>query len=214
MKKTIAFVLVLSMILGLAACGAVQEAKNSKSLYAHGLDIVHMLSELTQSERFVGIYTANNEITEMILNLGKYNYETPDTVLAITVPEETLNQMAELDSLENASEELKRYLKSRVQASLVSQINAMGGAVNLAASSVCTAGKTFVSENTTEDVIYLYTYKNAPPVAVTFTLGEDHTVSATGTFILYDGFTCGSAEELQSAFADIPVEIAVILPEK
>ena len=73
MKKTIAFVLVLTIILGLAACGAANEAKESKSLYAHGLEVVSMLSEMTRSENFIGIYTANSEIKDIILALG----ETP-----------------------------------------------------------------------------------------------------------------------------------------
>ena len=121
--------------------------------------------------------------------------------------------MAELSDLEGVSEELKNYLTQRVIASLMSQINAMSGVENLAASSVCTVGKTFVSENATENVIYIYTYEGTAPVAVTFTLGEDHSVSATGTFILYDGFTCGSAEEIRGIFGDITVNVTEVTPE-
>ena len=214
MKKTIAFVLVLTIILGLAACGAANEAKESKSLYAHGLEVVSMLSEMTRSENFIGIYTANSEIKNIILALGESSYEQPDAVYAITVPEDTLTGMAELSNLEGASEELKSYLMQRVMASLMSQINAMSGVEYLAASSVCTVGKTFVSENASENVIYIYVYEGTAPVAVTFTLGEDHTVSATGIFIFYDGFTCGSAEEIQSVFSDIAVNVTEITPEK
>ena len=214
MKKTIAFVLVLTIILGLAACGAANEAKESKSLYAHGLDVVSMLSEMTRSENFIGIYTANSEIKDIILALGENSYEQPDEVYAITVPEDTLTGMAELSNLEGASEELKSYLMQRVISSLMSQINAMSGVENLAASSVCTVGKSFVSENATENVIYIYTYEGTAPVAVTFTLGEDHSVSATGTFIFYDGFTCGSAVEIQSVFSDIAVNVTEVTPEK
>ena len=214
MKKAIAFVLVLVIILGLAACGAVKEVKESKSLYAHGLEVVSMLSEMTRSENFIGIYTANSEIKDIILALGNHPYETPDAVYAITVPEDILMGMAELSNLEGASEELKSYLMQRVMASLMSQINAMSGVENLAASSVCTVGKTFVSENVTENVIYIYVYEGTAPVAVTFTLGEDHTVSATGTFIFYDGFTCRSAEEIHSVFSDITVNVTEVTPEK
>ena len=214
MKKTIAFVLVLTIILGLAACGVAKEVKESKSLYAHGLEVVSMLSEMTRSENFIGIYTANSEIKDIILALGESSYEHPDVVYSITVPEDTLTGMAELSNLEGASEELKSYLMQRVMASLMSQINAMSGVENLAASSVCTVGKTFVSENATENVIYIYVYEGTAPVAVTFTLGEDHTVSATGTCIFYDGFTCGSAEEIQSVFSDIAVNVTEVTPEK
>ena len=214
MKKTIAFVLVLTIILGLAACGAANEAKESKSLYAHGLEVVSMLSEMTRSENFIGIYTANSEIKDIILALGENSYEQPDAVYSITVPDDTLTGMAELSNLEGASEELKSYLMQRVISSLMSQINAMSGVENLAASSVCTVGKTFVSENATENVIYIYVYEGTTPVAVTFTLGEDHTVSATGTFIFYDGFTCGSAEENQRVFSYIAVNVTEVTPEK
>ena len=214
MKKAIAFVLILTVILGLAACGAVNESKESTSLYAHGLDVISMLSEMTRSENIIGIYTANSEIKDIILALGDHSYETPDAVYAITVPEETLTGMAELSNLGDASEELKTYLTQRVMASLMSQINAMSGVENLAASSVCTVGKTFVSENATENVIYIYVYEDTAPVAVTFTLGEDHTVSATGTFIFYEDFGCASAEEIQNTFSDIVVNVTEVSPEK
>ena len=214
MKKAFAFVLVLVIILGLAACGAVKEVQESKSLYAHGLDVVSMLSEMTRSESFIGIYTANSEIKDIILALGEHPYDTPAAVYAITIPEDVLMGMAELSNLGDASEELKSYLTQRVMASLMSQINAMSGVENLAASSVCTVGKTFVSESATENVIYIYAYEDTAPVAVTFTLGEDHTVSASGTFIFYDGFTCGSAEEIQGVFSDIAVNVTEVTPEK
>lgn len=214
MKKAIAFVLILTVILGLAACGAVNETKDPKSLYAHGLDVISMLSEMTRSENFIGIYTANSEIKDIILALGDHPYETPDAVYAITVPVDALMGMAELGNLDDASDELKNYLTQRVMASLMSQINAMSGVENLAASSVCTVGKTFVSENATENVIYIYVYDGTAPVAVTFTLGEDHTVSATGTFIFYDGFTCGSAEDIKGVFSDIAVNVTEVTSEK
>ena len=214
MKKAFAFVLVLVIILGLAACGAVKEVQESKSLYAHGLDVVSMLSEMTRSESFIGIYTANSEIKDIILALGEHPYDTPAAVYAITIPEDVLMGMAELSNLGDASEELKSYLTQRVMASLMSQINAMSGVENLAASSVCTVGKTFVSESATENVIYIYAYEDTTPVAVTFTLGEDHTVSASGTFIFYDGFTCGSVEEIQGVFSDIAVNVTEVTPEK
>lgn len=214
MKKKIIFVLVFAILLSMSACGIASEKSESKSLYSHGLDVVALLSEMTRSENFIGIYTANSEIKDIILALGENTYEQPDAVYAITVPEDTLTGMAELSNLEGASEELKIYLMQRVLASMMSQINAMSGVENLAASSVCTVGKTFVSENADENVIYVYVYEDAAPIAVTFTLGEDHTVSATGTFILYDGFTCGSAEEIKSVFSDITVNVSGVVPEK
>ena len=63
-------------------------------------------------------------------------------------------------------------------------------------------------------MIYLYTYENARPVAVTFSVGENQAVSASGMFIMYDGFTCGSAAEIESFFSDISVDVSEVVPEK
>lgn len=56
-------------------------------------------------------------------------------------------------------------------------------------------------------MIYLYTYDNAKPVAITFTVGEDGSVSASGTFVMYDKFNCGSVEEIKAFFSDLNVEV-------
>ena len=214
MKKAISMLLVICMLLlGTAACGTQNDGNASKTLYAQGLDIVNMLSEMTRSDDFIGLYTANSSIQECILSLGEQVYGSPDAVYSITVPEDALLDMTEWKQLQNVSEDLRCYVLQRVHASLIGQVNAMGGAEKLAASSLCTVEKTFLCESADRNVIYLYVYDDAAPVAVTFTLGEDHTVSASGTFVLYEGFACGSAEEIRSAFSDIPVEVAGIYPE-
>lgn len=138
------------------------------------------------------------KLKNIIQNIGVGEYSVPKSVYAISIPDENLAAMVELSELDNSSKDLKTFLIQKVLGSLMIQINGMAGAENLAASSVCTVGKTFVDENATGDVIYLYTYENALPVAVTFTIGENHAVSATGVFIMYDGFTCGSADEIKS----------------
>lgn len=132
---------------------------------------------------------------------------------AISIAEDDLAAMVGSNP-DNVSEELKNYIMQKSLASLMMQINGMSSVENLAASSVCTVGKTFVNENVTEDVIYLYVYENAIPVAVTFTIGENQAVSASGIFIMYDGFTCGSADEIKSFFNDITVDVSEVLPEK
>lgn len=133
---------------------------------------------------------------------------------AISVSDENVAAMAELNHLDNLSKGLESFLKQRVLGNLMTRINGMGGVDNIAAASMCTAGKTFVYENANEDVIYLYTYDNAVPVAVTFSVGEDHAISASGVFVIYDKFTDGSADEIKSFFRDIIVEVTEVLPEK
>lgn len=186
----------------------------TKSLYAQGMEIVQLMSEMTQTEEYVGIYTGDSEIKTIIQDISIGDYSSPKAVYAISINDDNLAAMSELSNLDNASEELNNFLLQRTLGSLIPQINGMSGATKLAASSICTVGKTFVNENATENVIYFYTYENAIPVAVTFTIGENQAVSASGVFVMYDGFTCGSVDEIKSFFSDITVDISEVLPEK
>ena len=217
-SKTILTLLVVTvsaaLILSLSACGNKDSTAEAKSLYARGLEVVQLMSEMTKTEEYVDIHTGSSEIKEVVQNIGSGDYSAPKAVYSIFITDENLAAMAELDSLENASENLRTFLAQRVLGSLMTQINGLSGVEKLAASSVCTAGLTFVDENADESVIYLYTYEDAFPVAVTFVLGEDHTVSASGVFVMYDGFTCDSTDEIKSFFSDIIVEVTEVLPEK
>lgn len=95
-----------------------------------------------------------------------------------------------------------RHASKGVWCRSVTQINAQNGATTLAATTVCSAGKTFVSTEEDGDAIYLYVYENACPAAVSFVKGEDNTVSASGTFIINDGFDTSSPESLQEFFGE------------
>lgn len=204
----------MALILSLSACGNNDGNAEAKSLYARGLEVVQLMSEMTKTEEYVDIHTGSSEIKEIVQSIGSGDYSAPKAVYSIFITDENLAAMAELGSLENASESLSTFLTQRALGSLMTQINGMSGVEKLAAASVCTAGMTFVDENADKNVIYLYTYEDALPVAVTFVLGEDHTVSASGVFVMYDEFTYGSADEIKSFFSDIVVEVNEVLPEK
>ena len=221
MKKSIrnilicaVIILALAMALSFSACGSNKDHAETKSLYAQGLEVVQLMAEMTNTEAYIDIHTGDSAIKDIIQSISNGDYSAPKAVYAISITDENLTAMAELGNLDNASEELKSVLMQRVLGSLIPQINGMSGVENLAASSVCTVGKTFVDENATENAIYLYTYENATPVAVTFTVGEDQAVSASGVFVMYDGFTCGSADEIKSFFSDITVEVKEVLHER
>ena len=213
-KSVLASILILAMTLSLSACGSSTENVKSESLYNQGLEVIQLMSEMTQTQEYVEVFTGSDEIKSIVQDISAGDFSNPKAVYAISVTEDKLFAMAGLNSLNKASDGLKSFLIRGLLGSLMTQINSMGGIEDLAAASVCTVGKTFVDENATENVIYLYTYENAVPVAVTFIIGEDHAVSASGVFVMYNGFTCGSANEIKSFFSDIDVEVIEIVPEK
>lgn len=207
-----AVVVLFTSVLSLSACGNSERNTETKSLYAQGLEIVRLMTEMTQYE---DVYITSSEVQSAVQKIGTGDYTAPKAVYAISVADENVAAMAELMELDldNASEELKSYYMQKVLGSFMVQINARSGTENLVAASICTVEKFFVNENVNENVIYLYTYENAVPAAVTFLVGEDHAISASGVFVVYDEFTCGSADEIKSFFQYIPVEVTEVLPE-
>ena len=49
---------------------------------------------------------------------------------------------------------------------------------------------------------------------MTFTVGEDKAISATGVFVMFDEFTCGSVDEIKAFFHPVPVEVEEVQVEK
>ena len=81
MKRSIAVLLSAIMLLSLCACGGETSAKTEeKSLYEHGLDVIAVMSEMTQLESYVETYTGSGEIKEIVQTIGEEDYTTPKAV--------------------------------------------------------------------------------------------------------------------------------------
>lgn len=211
MKRSLAVLLSAIMLLSLCACGGETSTKTEKkSLYEHGLDVIAVMSEMTQLESYVETYTGSGEIKEIVQTIGEEDYTTPKAVYAITASAEQIAAYAGVDALSDASNELQKTMENKFIVALISQVNGMAGAMNLAAASVCTSGKTFVSDEISESVIYLYTFDDARPISVTFTCGEDNTVSASGMFMMNDEFPCDSVAEIEEFFGEVGVNVSEV----
>ena len=212
--KILSVTMILVLMLSLSACKNNESSAETKALYTQGLEVIQLMFEMTQSEEYIDLCGGSSEIKSVVQNISTGDYTTPKAVYAISISDENLAAIAELNKMDNSSKGLKSFLMQRILGSIMTRINGMGGVDNIAAASICTGGKTFVCENVNENVIYLYTYDNAVPVAVTFTVGEEHAISASGVFVINDKFRDGSADEIKSSFNDITVEVTEVLPEK
>lgn len=214
-KKRLSILLILVMVLTLVACGngAREEAKQDKTpqktLYENGMDVINLMVEATRNENYVYIYTASEEIQEILQEIGKGDFEEPDRVFAITGNAEVFANLLELNEIEGMSKNLESHLNNRMFSALVNQMNARAGVDYLAAASVCTMGKTFVDESLDNNVIYMYVYKDATPVAVTFIPGEDGAVSASGCFIMSDDFLeeIDNMDDMEELLEDFGLEV-------
>lgn len=216
MKKSIRIAvatIILVSVLSLCACGNNKVKPETKSLYAQGLEVVQLMAEMTQTQEYIDIAAPDN-LKSIIQELADGDYSTPKAVYSIKASEKDLATIAEIKNFDNISDNLKPLILSKICGSFIARVNGMGGVEDVAVAGLCTAGKTFVNEDATGNIIYLYTYDNAVPVAVTFVTGDDNSVSANGTFVMYDEFTCDSADEIKDFFDYITVEVTEVNPEK
>ena len=203
-KRMIALAMAFALMLSLCACGGESgTASGGKSLLEHGLEVVATMDEMAGSDEYINFYTGSKDMAEIVKDIGKGDHSAPTAVYKITIAKEAMDAWDMLGGLEGLSENLKTAMRQKAfGAALITQINAQNGATTLAATTVCSAGKTFVSTEEDGDAIYLYVYENACPAAVSFVKGEDNSVSASGTFIINDGFDASSPESLQEFFGE------------
>ena len=192
----------------LASCGTTES--ELPSLEVRGMQIVSMLEEIAESEEYLSIYSADPELLDIIDSFAEGDRSDPKTIYRITLSEESVKALCGTDVLTSLSPKLREFLEGRVQASVINIANARGGSTALAATSICTAGRTFVSDEITDDTIYLYTFEDAVPVAVAFTVGEGNTVTASGTFLIADERNTDSPETVREFFSEIDLSVEVV----
>ena len=207
MMKNI-FAACLASLMLLSSCGVTES--ELPSLEVRGMQIISMLEEIAESEEYLSIYSSDKELLNIIASFAEGDHSDPKTIYRLTLSEESVKSLCGTDILTFLSPELQSFLESRVQASVINIANARGGSTALAATSICTAGKTFVSDEITADTIYLYTFENAVPVAVSFTVGEGHTVSASGTFLIPEELNTDSPESIKEFFSEIDLDVEIV----
>ena len=198
----------LASLMLLSSCGVTDS--ELPSLEVRGMQIISMLEEIAESEDYLSIYSFDKELLNIIDTFAAGDHSDPKTIYRLTLSEESVKSLCGTDILTSLSPELQSFLESRVQASVINIANARGGSTALAATSICTAGKTFVSDEITADTIYLYTFENAVPVAVSFTVGEGHTVSASGTFLIAEELNTDSPESVREFFNEIDLTVELV----
>ena len=181
MKKKILVVLFVILILNLTACGS---KKEQVSLYERGLEVVDLMDEMADSQSYVQMFTGNTQISEVIQSNTNGDYSKPQAVYEVVLQKDNYQGLLGNEDTQIAmSDELERIMEKKVNASLITQMNAYGGSENLAASTICTTDIFFVNSEIKEDVIYIYVYENTAPVAITFLQEGNDIVSANGTFM-------------------------------
>ena len=200
----------LASVLLLTSCGT--PAAETKSLYEHGLDVVALMDEMVNSEAYVQAQTGSEEILNITRTLAEGDYSSPKAVYRITIPDETIDALGQIELLADTSETLRSYFRQKTLSVIPIQITSTEGVNFLAAASLCTAGKSFISDEIPGNVIYLYTYENTVPIAVTFGCNADTPgiISASGTFLSHKERSFETPEDVQFLFSEYAASVEVV----
>ena len=199
-KKAICAVVLLTLLFSFCGCG------EKKSLADHGMDVVELIEEAINSEEYVMIYSASEQITRVIEEVAKGDFSELEAVYSIRIDEDDLLEMADVN-LDDMPEALQKVMKSKMVGSVANMINARSGSEKLATSSIISMGKTFAYKEEVENQIYLYIFEDAMPIMVSFVAGEEGTVSAGGTVIFADDFECDSADDVEDLLRGYDVDV-------
>ena len=206
MKKFLSILLtslVLSMSVG---CG---NSGRSLSLYEQGIEVITMMTEMSDSEPYLNALSGSQELKDKVLHVGTKTPNDPEVVYEIKVEEAAVLQMLNINNLSDFSENLQKNLRNRIYSVIASQINASEGVAALAASSACTANQSFINDHFSGNTLYLYLYKDGAPVLVSFTSNEDGIVSVTGSFLFKDTSDL-SKDAVYSWFKNYATDLQVI----
>ncbi|MBR4291193.1 MAG: hypothetical protein IKT52_11235 [Oscillospiraceae bacterium] len=194
----------LTVLLLLTACTS---NAPEPSLYDRGLEVIALMHDAINSDAYLDMLSANEDMRTIIDEAAAGDYNAPAAAYSISFMPDALNAVGDLSAL---PETLLDTVSHRLISAVTTQVNAFGGVEILAASTMCTVGKTFVCSELKEDIIYLYVFENGCPVAVTFTGGEDQTVCASANVIFYEDFPTSDAQSIQEFFGDKGVTVTDI----
>jgi len=205
------FMAVEMMLSGCGSTGAETEAKDN-GLYEQGTEVVALMSEMALNDGYVKLFTGSGDIAEKLKGAGAAEPSNPKAVYELKLEADVMYILG-VSEIGEMSDDLRALITAKSYSAVANQINAMGGAETLAASSICTASKSFVNSQFTGNTIYIYLYEDSVPVMIAFSSNGEGVVTATGSFILYDifdGKTPASKEDIEGIFKDFPIELVEI----
>ncbi len=185
---------------------------DSMSLYDRGLKLISLIDETMENEEVLQLYSTNPDFNAIVTQAGEGDFSSPSAVYSLTFTDTGIAEFLSANSTtlpDNISDELRDNILSRLYLTITNQINAYAGSEALTAASICTLTDGFVNTELSEPVIYIYTFNDAVPMAVTFVPKEDGAVFSNACPIFNDSFQADSQEELEAFFNDLSMDVNI-----
>ncbi len=215
MKKLLALVLALCLVLGLGGCRFINKttapveftSADSGTLYWHSMELAGLLEEMLRTPEYFEMMGGSQQVSEVITPLMRSDLSEPESAYVVTLPEDalpTLMSAAEVD-LDGFSDGLREFVERRMASSVPMILNSRQGAETLAASSILTVSGSWAGEVLDESCYVLLMYPYCCPVMVSFT-GGDGVITGTATMLLGEPLEEDSLDAVEELFGYLEME--------
>ena len=210
-KKRICLFLA-AVVLLFTACGAFGEAAEP-DYYRIGLKVTAIMSEITDSEAYLSVFTRPEYFREVREKLNTHDYDSPVAVYSVTMsdPRTFLEEMllSEEEGIElwnSLSPALQDQLLSRIGIpTLAPIVNARAGSDYLSFFNAATALIQDEGLTAEKGCTYLYLFREGVPILISFGYR-----AASGTFFYIPKESQGSPEDITAYLAVPCVEIVPV----
>lgn len=144
-------------------------------LAAKGLELISRMNNLAHSKEYISTATSSQPILDQIELIAAADYTSPEEIFVIDGS----------GFAADTTDFVRGYIREKAIRSIPSMLNALDGAQTLSASAILQVDETFRCNAPGHTVIYLYAYRAAYSVMVTYSPGEDGTVAATASFVKF-----------------------------
>ncbi len=220
-------VCMLIFLLGLTACGSggsdrEQNQNISESRYDVGMELIAKLSEISKDESYEHIIlSATDEaVLKIIDNIRNMDYSQPEHIYRVKNLDEVFSAVMFMgqsggEIYSDISDTVKSVLETKFADGLRNIITAHRTSVAaMAVSGTYVVDTTFVDTSINACEAYIYTFKDAYPVMVSYVPGKDGAVAATAGYIIVDDYIGIDAEALSNDTSLVMLNIKLEEVEK
>ncbi|MBQ9609419.1 MAG: hypothetical protein IJV15_08255 [Lachnospiraceae bacterium] len=211
-RKTVIALFYICIIVFVSACNTSEKESvtDDVQFYEEGLNVVRLMDEKLHNEKIVSyMLTDNLKDTTYYSKLINADYSEPAGIYTVELPTGMVDLAAiagissgfSISDAGEMSEELKESLSYQAAASYITILMSRYSGVEALALSASLNTKYLFVDTSLEgkNMMCIYIYKDAYPIAVTFSVGKDGAVEAEGKFIIIDDFKTESVEDIENS---------------
>ena len=105
MKKWLA-VFTCGLLFSASVCMSQAEGTEEDTLYEKGKEIAELVIDAVRSEDYVNLYSASEDVSNLLKEVGTAEWAEPEAVYEVTVSDAFYKTLDEAGALNNLSEEL------------------------------------------------------------------------------------------------------------